>query len=61
MSFEPSRRVKSIGSYAFAEVDNIVAELRNRGIEPFDFGVGDPTTPAPEKVISALREASVKR
>jgi len=61
MNFEPSRRVQSIGSYAFAEVDNIVAELRNRGIEPIDFGVGDPTTPAPEKVISALQEASVRR
>ena len=38
-----SRRLASLGSYAFAEVDREVARLRERGIEPIDFGVGDPT------------------
>ena len=45
-----SRRLASLGSYAFAEVDREVARLRERGIEPIDFGVGDPTVPTPEVV-----------
>ena len=45
-----SRRLNAIGSYAFAEVDKKVEELKARGIRPIDFGVGDPTVPTPEPV-----------
>jgi LL-diaminopimelate aminotransferase len=51
-----SSRLESIGSYAFAEVDKKVEELREKGIEPIDFGVGDPTVPTPELVRQATRE-----
>lgn len=61
MKIVPSRRVQSIGAYAFAEVDKEVAKLRARGIEPIDFGVGDPTNPTPDVVIRALQDAAVKR
>ena len=50
MNIEASRRVQSIGAYAFAEVDREVAKLKARGISPIDFGVGDPTTPTPDIV-----------
>ena len=52
-----SRRLASLGSYAFAEVDREVAKLRQRGIEPIDFGVGDPTVATPEVVRSATAAA----
>ncbi len=51
-----SRRLAGLGSYAFAEVGQEVAKLRARGIEPIDFGVGDPTVPTPEIV----RRATVR-
>ncbi len=56
MNIRPSKRVRSIGSYAFAEVDRQVTKLRERGIEPVDFGVGDPTIPPPPAVREAVKE-----
>jgi LL-diaminopimelate aminotransferase len=50
-----STRLASLGSYAFAEVDNLVASLRSQGIEPIDFGVGDPVDPTPSLVRSACK------
>jgi LL-diaminopimelate aminotransferase len=58
---EPSNRVKSIGSYAFADVDREVAKLREKGITPIDFGVGDPKAPTPEIVREACKKALDKR
>ncbi len=55
-----SRRLKSIGAYAFAEVDKKVEELKKRGISPIDFGVGDPTIPTPEIVRNATKEGIEK-
>jgi LL-diaminopimelate aminotransferase len=57
MDIVASRRVRGIGGYAFAEVDREVEKLRERGIEPTDFGVGDPTDPTPEVVRRACQEA----
>ena len=56
MEIVPSRRVQSIGEYAFAEVDRQVERLRADGVEPIDFGVGDPTIPPPQLVRDAVRE-----
>lgn len=57
MNIRPSNRIASIGSYAFADVDIEVAKLKKKGIAPIDFGVGDPTTPAPELVREAAKKA----
>jgi LL-diaminopimelate aminotransferase len=56
-----SDRVKAIGSYAFADVDNLVDQLKAEGIEPIDFGVGDPTLPTPDIVRKACRAGLEKR
>ncbi|MEW6357072.1 MAG: aminotransferase class I/II-fold pyridoxal phosphate-dependent enzyme [Planctomycetota bacterium] len=56
MKIEASRRVQSIGAYAFAEVDEQVTKLKAKGIKPIDFGVGDPTCPTPPVVRSATRK-----
>ena len=55
MRIVPSDRVQAIGSYAFAEVDRQVENPREKGIEPIDFGVGDPTIPPPDIVREATR------
>ncbi len=57
MEIVASKRVRSLGGYAFAEVDREVERLRERGIEPTDFGVGDPTDPTPEIVRRACQRA----
>ncbi|MFP4176981.1 MAG: aminotransferase class I/II-fold pyridoxal phosphate-dependent enzyme [Planctomycetota bacterium] len=56
MNVTPSDRVQAIGSYAFAEVDRQVEKLHQQGIDPIDFGVGDPTIPPPEEVRRATRD-----
>ncbi|MBU0627743.1 MAG: aminotransferase class I/II-fold pyridoxal phosphate-dependent enzyme [Nanoarchaeota archaeon] len=61
MKIEASNRVKSIGSYAFADVDNEVAKLKKAGITPIDFGVGDPKCATPAPVRNYCKRAIDKR
>lgn len=57
MEVRASRRVASLGAYAFAEVDAAVERLRAGGADVIDFGVGDPTDPTPSLVREALKGA----
>ncbi|MHA1266407.1 MAG: aminotransferase class I/II-fold pyridoxal phosphate-dependent enzyme [Candidatus Helarchaeota archaeon] len=52
-----SNRVQSIGAYAFAEVDRLVDKLKQQGIVPTDFGVGDPKEPTPKFIRNACKQA----
>lgn len=61
MEFTPSKRLQSIGAYAFAEVDKEVEKLKSQGITPIDFGVGDPTVPTSEIVRKATQKAITLR
>ena len=61
MKIEIAERLKAIGSYAFADVDKIVESLKKEGIEPIDFGVGDPTLPTPEIIREACKKAVDRR
>ncbi len=56
-----SNRVKSIGGYAFDEVEKKVAALKKEGMKPIDFGVGDPTDDTPAVVRAACKKAVDKR
>lgn len=56
-----SRRLASLGGYAFDEVNKRVDALRAQGIEPVDFGVGDPTVPTPKIVRDRLKTAVDER
>jgi LL-diaminopimelate aminotransferase len=57
MDVEVSHKLKNLGGYAFAEVDRLVEGLKEKGIEPIDFGVGDPTDPTPAPIREACRGA----
>ena len=61
MNIVASKRVQSIGAYAFAAVDEKVAELKAKGITPIDFGVGDYAQPTPEIVREACKSAIDER
>lgn len=54
MKFSLSDPLCSTPSYAFAEVDKLVENLKKQGITPIDFGVGDPKEPTPDFVIDSL-------
>ncbi|MDO8575929.1 MAG: aminotransferase class I/II-fold pyridoxal phosphate-dependent enzyme [bacterium] len=54
MNIQPSRRLASLPPYAFAEIDKKVQTLRDLGVTPIDFGVGDPTEATPDFVIDRL-------
>ena len=51
-----SQRIATLPNYAFAEVDAAVTTLREQGIEPIDFGVGDPSDPTPAFIRRACQE-----
>ena len=57
MNVSASERLAKLGAYAFAEVDNLVGDLKAQGIEPIDFGVGDPTVPTPQFIRRACKRA----
>lgn len=61
MEITASKRLQSIGAYAFAEVDKEVEKLKALGITPIDFGVGDPTVPTPEIVRKATQKGVIAR
>ncbi len=61
MEIIASKRLQSIGAYAFAEVDKEVEKLKSMGITPIDFGVGDPTVPTPEIVRKATQKGITLR
>lgn len=57
----PSQRLARLEGYAFDEVKKRVDALRAQGIEPIDFGVGDPTVPTPAVVRERLKTAVDER
>ena len=57
MEIQYSRRISGTRPYPFAEIDKKVAKLRSSGRRVIDFGVGDPSSPAPDFVIQALTQA----
>lgn len=57
MLITPSLYLQELGGYPFAEIDKIAADLKTKGIKPIDFGVGDPTSPAPQFIRDIAKNA----
>lgn len=55
MKIRLSDRLNELTGYPFAEIDKMVGELKAKGIEVIDFGVGDPTEPTPQIVRDAIK------
>ncbi len=55
-----ANRISLIAPYAFAQVDRMVSELRKKGINPIDFGVGDPLDPTPKFILNTEKKALEK-
>ncbi len=61
MNIQLSKNIQSTAKYAFATIDEKVADLTAKGIEVIDFGVGDPKTPPPSFVIDNLKKFAEQR
>ncbi|MFH0827287.1 MAG: LL-diaminopimelate aminotransferase [Candidatus Omnitrophota bacterium] len=53
-----SKKIQSLPSYLFAEIDKAKRRARARGRDIIDLGVGDPDTPTPKYIIEALCQAA---
>ncbi len=56
-NFEAAERLKKLPPYLFKEIDRKKAEVKARGVDIIDLGVGDPDLPTPKHIIDALKTA----
>ncbi|MDR0550005.1 MAG: LL-diaminopimelate aminotransferase [Deltaproteobacteria bacterium] len=58
MPIEFAERLKALPPYLFKELDRIRDEVKAKGVDVIDLGVGDPDRPTPPHIIQALNEAA---
>lgn len=57
MRTDYSTNLKKIPPYAFAEISRKKKEMKARGIDLVDLGIGDPDLPTPKDIIAAMQKA----
>lgn len=55
--FEPAARLKLIPPYLFKEIDEKKEQVRARGVDIIDLGVGDPDLPTPRFIVEKMMDA----
>ncbi|MBI4591569.1 MAG: LL-diaminopimelate aminotransferase [Candidatus Rokubacteria bacterium] len=55
---ELADRLRRLPPYLFAEIDRKKREVRARGVDVIDLGIGDPDLPTPPHIIQALQKAA---
>ena len=50
-------RITQLPPYLFAEIDRKKTDVRVRGVDIIDLGIGDPDLPTPDNIIKKAREA----
>ncbi|MBQ0107393.1 MAG: aminotransferase class I/II-fold pyridoxal phosphate-dependent enzyme, partial [Methanocorpusculum sp.] len=55
---KPAERLNNLPPYLFARIDKIKADLRAKGVDLIDLGVGDPDLPTPQHIVDALCAAA---
>jgi LL-diaminopimelate aminotransferase len=58
MRIEKAKRIDQIPPYLFAEIDKKKQELRKKGVDLIDLGIGDPDLPTPKLIIERLKTAA---
>ncbi len=58
MKIEKAERLKQLPPYLFKEIDRQKEEVRAKGIDIIDLGVGDPDLPTPSHIIEASNRAA---
>lgn len=55
---ERAERLKRLPPYLFKEIDRKKEEVKRRGVDIIDLGVGDPDLPTPPHIVEALKKAA---
>ena len=55
--FQPAERLKLIPPYLFKDIDEKKEQVRARGVDIIDLGVGDPDLPTPKFIVDKMKEA----
>jgi LL-diaminopimelate aminotransferase len=58
MRIEKAKRIEQIPPYLFAEIDKKKQEMRQKGVDLIDLGIGDPDLPTPKPIIERLKRAA---
>ena len=58
MRIRMAKRIDQIPPYLFAEIDKRKEEMRKKGIDLIDLGIGDPDLPTPKPIIERLTKAA---
>ncbi|WP_456370180.1 LL-diaminopimelate aminotransferase [Thermodesulfatator atlanticus] len=58
--FSFSERLAKLPPYLFVELDRMKAEVKAKGVDVIDLGVGDPDLPTPSHIVQAAIEAVKK-
>jgi len=58
MRIEKAKRIEQIPPYLFAEIDKKKQEMRQKGMDLIDLGIGDPDLPTPKLIIERLKVAA---
>jgi LL-diaminopimelate aminotransferase len=53
-----AKRIETLPPYLFAEIDRKIAAKRAAGVDVISFGVGDPDSPTPAHIVTALHVSS---
>jgi LL-diaminopimelate aminotransferase len=55
--FDKADRLRKLPPYLFKEIDRKKTELRAKGVDLIDLGIGDPDLPTPAHIIEAMKKA----
>jgi len=58
MRIERAKRIEQIPPYLFAEIDKKKEEMRKKGMDLIDLGIGDPDLSTPEPIIERMKKAT---
>ncbi|MEM2644243.1 MAG: LL-diaminopimelate aminotransferase [Candidatus Bathyarchaeia archaeon] len=58
MRFQLADRVKRLPPYLFAELEKIISEKKQQGVDLISLSIGDPDLPPPPFVLETLKEES---
>lgn len=57
MKIEKAQRIEQIPPYLFAQIDKKKEEMKQKGMDLIDLGIGDPDLPTPEPIIERMKRA----
>ncbi len=58
MEIKKAKRIGQIPPYLFAEIDKKREEMKRKGMDLIDLGIGDPDLPTPKPIIEKLKVAA---